>query len=199
MSRSRLSFRRQRLGTVFDAALVQLGWWACVLGAANGFFWAGPLIVALLLAVQIAGLPAEARRWAWRSALVAGVLGTAVDSLQSGLGLMTLHGSTVPWLAPLWITVLWCQFVTVLPAFAALRSRPLLAGLLGAVGGPLAYGGGVRLGAGSLHPEPWVSLVSVGVVWALALPLMLRFFLESEESSERRILTAPGSARALES
>lgn len=154
--------------------LVQLGWWACVLGAARGLFFVGPLIVALLIVIQIGSLPNAARRRACRAALLVGVSGTAADSILTALGLLRLHGSPIPWLAPLWITALWCQFATVLPAFSALRSRPILAGMLGAVGGPLAYAGGARLGAAALHAEPWASLLAVGCVWGMALPLMLR-------------------------
>lgn len=166
--------RRARLGTLFDAALVQVGWWACVLGAAKGFSLLGPAVVAALLVVQLGTLAPGLRGRAWRFVLLVGAVGTIVDSLLAGLGVFSLYGAGAPWLAPLWITALWCQFATVVPAFAALESRLPVAALLGAVGGPMAYGGGARLGAASLHPTPWISLVAVGVVWAVALPWMLR-------------------------
>ena len=168
--------RRTRLGTLFDAALVQAGWWACVLGAAHGAPLAGPAIVAALLAVQVGTLEPGLRGQTWRFVLLLGAAGTVVDSLLASLGLMSLRGAFAPWLAPLWITALWCQFATVVPALSALTSRLGVAALLGAVGAPLAYGGGARLGAATLHPSPWVSLVAIGAVWALAFPWMLRTY-----------------------
>ena len=167
---------RERLGTLFDAALVQLGWWACVLGAARGDFLLGPAVVTALLAVQTWGLPAAARRQAWRRILLLGAAGTAIDSLQGAFGLLSFRGAPADWLAPLWITALWCHFTTALPAFAPLRSRPLAAGLLGAAGGSLAYAAGGRLGAAVLHSEPWLSLLVIAMVWGIALPVMLRAF-----------------------
>ncbi len=175
--------RRQHLGTLFDAALVQLGWWSCVLGAARGYFLLGPALVATLLAVQTWGLPDAIRRHTWRNIAILGAAGTAVDSLNSAFGVLDFHNATLGWLAPLWITALWCHFATVLPALAALRSRPWVAGLLGAVGGPLAYAGGARLGAAGLHPEPWISLLTLAIVWGLAVPTMLRLLLTAPRTN----------------
>ena len=145
-----------------------------MLGAARGFELAGPAVVAAFLAVQTWGLPAAERRRAWRGILLLGVAGTALDSLQGALGILDFRGAPGAWLAPLWITALWCHFATALPALAPLRSRPFAAALLGAVGGPLAYAGGVRLGAAGFHPEPWVSLLALAAVWAVIFPWMLR-------------------------
>ena len=75
--------------------------------------------------------------------------------------------------APLWIIALWCHFATTVPTFAPLRSRPVIAFVLGAIGGPLAYAGGMKMGAAAFHPEPWISWLSIAVVWGIALLLML--------------------------
>jgi hypothetical protein len=53
-----------------------------------------------------------------------------------------------------------------------LRSRPLLAAGLGAIGGPLAYAGGAGLGALNLETSP-LSIGALGIGWALAMPLLL--------------------------
>ena len=186
--------RRDRLGTFFDAALVQLGWWTCVLGAARGYPLLGPAVVALLLIVQTWGLSPAARRQAWRGILLLGAAGTAIDSIQGGLGVLDFRGA-FGWLAPPWITALWCQLATVLSALAALRSRPIVAGLMGAAGGPLAYAGGARLGAASLHPEPWISLLVIAGVWAVAFPLMLRWLVAPPEGQSAANLDRSGELR----
>ncbi|MCG8456753.1 MAG: DUF2878 domain-containing protein, partial [Holophagales bacterium] len=71
-----------------------------------------------------------------------------------------------------WITALWLHFGSQRETLLQLAYRfPGLAALFGAVGGPLAYWAGVRLGAASFHPQhpEWV-LLSLALVWSLAMP-----------------------------
>ncbi|MEM7587069.1 MAG: DUF2878 domain-containing protein [Acidobacteriota bacterium] len=167
--------RRQRLGTLFDGALVQLGWWICVPAAGKGYPLIGVAAISVLLVVQTWGLPEDARRRAWRHILAMGAIGTVIDSLHAVLGFLTFRDAFAPWLAPVWITAMWCHFTTVVPAFAALRSRLWVAVVFGAIGGPLAYFGGERLGAAEFHPEAWMSWAAIGVTWAIAFPIMVRW------------------------
>jgi hypothetical protein len=55
-----------------------------------------------------------------------------------------------------------------------LKRRPWTAALLGAIGGPLAFDAGRRLGVVQFHPALWPSVVTLAVVWAIAMPLLLR-------------------------
>jgi hypothetical protein len=60
----------------------------------------------------------------------------------------------LPWLAPVWIIAMWAGFATLLHvALRWLLPHRWLAALLGAVGGPLAYYAGMRLGAVNF-PDP---------------------------------------------
>jgi hypothetical protein len=80
-----------------------------------------------------------------------------------------------PRLAPVWDVVLWIQFATLLRyALGWLRGRPALAVLFGAVGGPVAFVAGERLGAVAFHPSPGFSLIALAVVWAMVLFLLTR-------------------------
>jgi membrane protein implicated in regulation of membrane protease activity len=54
-----------------------------------------------------------------------------------------------------------------------LAGRPLLAAALGAVGGPLAYFGGVGLGALAFPGGLAWALALIAVEWAIAMPLLL--------------------------
>jgi hypothetical protein len=148
----------------------QVGWLACVLGAANGRPWLGP-IVALILA---------GGQWAlwWRSMSLlkmfafAAVVGYAADSLVVA-GLMSFPPEAALG-APssLWMAALWVNFATTLDeSLAWLQGRPAWAALLGLGGGPLAYWGGEKLGA--IRLEGWPALAAVGVEWAVATPLLL--------------------------
>ena len=156
--------------------LLQAGWLAAVLGAAAGRPWLGPAVVAVLVVLHWIWIPGLDR---WREAelmIVLGISGTAIDSLQSGLGLIRFEAAPAAWLCPLWISSLWVHFATTRSSLLAmLRGRPVLAALLGAVAGPLAYGAGVRLEAATFHPEPVWSLMSLAVVWGLILPAATAF------------------------
>lgn len=149
--------------------LYQAGWFACVLGAAHGRPWAGTLAGLALLASHLALIP-ERRRQA-RFLLEAGLLGAVVDSAQSCLGLLTFRsGYVAGCLAPPWIVVMWMQFATLYRfGLSFLVGRPVLAACLGAVGGPLAFWAGHRLGAVSFADPPATSLAALAAVWAFAV------------------------------
>jgi hypothetical protein len=110
-----------------------------------------------------------------RLILAAGLLGTVLDSIQGYLGIVIFKsGYYVDWLCPLWITVLWMHFATLLH-FAAdwMSQRYLLATVLGAIGGPVAFYGGVRFGAATLHPNLPLALAALALEWAVAMPLLV--------------------------
>ena len=68
---------------------------------------------------------------------------------------------------------MWLAFAT-LPR-ASLRwlaGRWKLQALLGAVLGPLSYLAGAELGAATLFQPTGLSLIAIGIGWALAMPLI---------------------------
>jgi fucose 4-O-acetylase-like acetyltransferase len=88
------------------------------------------------------------------------------------LGLLEYpSGMILPWLAPVWIIALWAGFATLLPvSLRWLLGRWRTAALFGAVGGPLAYYAGMKLGAVSF-PDPVVALAALAGGWAVLTPL----------------------------
>ena len=104
-------------------------------------------------------------------------LGTAVDSAQQALGWIRYVGEPLAGLhplAPAWIAALWLLFpITFHSSLGWLRRRPFLAALFGAVGGPLGYLGGERLGALEIGSERWTSLGGLALAWGLAMPALL--------------------------
>lgn len=163
----------RHLATAWSVAQLQVGWLACVAGAAAGRFVIGPAVVAVLLAIHLAASQERRRDLVLMAAL--GVAGSAIDSTLAAAGLLSFRGAPWPWLCPLWITALWLHFATSRDSlFAALRGKPRTAAVVGLVGGPLAYGAGVRLGAASFHPQPLWSVLALALVWAVVLPAATR-------------------------
>ncbi|HCH65533.1 MAG TPA: DUF2878 domain-containing protein [Deltaproteobacteria bacterium] len=171
---------------LFTFALSQVGWFACILGAANGLPWLGPLIVALL-ALHFIQSATDRPRAALRLLAVA-VIGLVTDSLLMVSGVLIFPEAVqiMPALPgpPVWMVALWVGFGTTLGgALRALRMRWLGSVLVGAVFGALGYRAGVALGAAELGaPIPW-SLGCVALAWGVVLPLMLQLDARLEPST----------------
>ena len=152
---------------------VNVGWFACVLGAARGAHWLGPAVVGGLLALHLA--LNRPRRAELLLAVAGGAFGFAFDSLLIAGGFYEAERWVLP--APLttvWLVALWVDFALVLNvALRWLQGRWVLAAALGFVGGPAAYYSGQRLGAVRLGSPVWRSLLVLGAAWAVALPLLL--------------------------
>lgn len=162
-----------RMTLVANVALFQAGWFACVLGAAGGVAWIGPVAVVAIVGWHLA----RADRWRPELALVAVAMlvGAAFDSLLARSGWLRFdHGMLVDRSAPAWMVAMWASFATTLNvSLRWLRDRPLAAALLGALGGPAAYYSGAKLGAVELV-RPDAALAAVAIGWALVTPLLGR-------------------------
>ena len=150
----------------------QSAWFAAVLGAAHGLPWLGVVAVPLALVLHLALSPD------WRPelllALAAAATGFVFDSLLIAAGMF----SPVPYILPspfssLWMVMLWVNLATTMNvSMGWLRGRYVLGLVFGAIGGPLAYYSGAKLGAMTRLPDPR-GLLGTGIAWAIALPLLL--------------------------
>jgi hypothetical protein len=156
----------------FNFVAAQLGWLFCVVSAAK---LRPALGVAFALAVIGMHLySARAPRTEAALLMFAAVLGTIFDSMLLGTGWLSYpSGMIVDGVAPYWIIVMWPLFATMLnSSMAWLKGRLLLAALMGAVFGPLAYRAGAALGAVQfLQPTEAYSMLAIG--WAIAMPVLL--------------------------
>lgn len=149
---------------------LKLGWWACVLGTIYGFWWIGPIVVGIHLAAHLA-LTADLRRETV-FLVYAAVLGLILDSTLSWFSILSYREPLgVAWLSPIWMVVLWPNFASGFTrSLAFLKGRLGVAALFGAIGGPLAYWGGAKLGAITFADS--MGLLWVSLVWAVAMPLL---------------------------
>jgi hypothetical protein len=174
---------------LLNLALYQGGWFACVFGAADGYPWLGAGAALLLVGVHV--VLARERSAEWKLILLAGALGTGVDSGLMHLGVFRYtSGQWLAWVCPMWMTVMWMQFATLLRySVHWLRGRYWLGALLGAAGGPLAYASGVRLGAAAFGWPTGYSLLALALVWSAVTPALLWV-----EQTTRRV-QEPGAYR----
>jgi len=158
--------------TLLNFAAFQVGWFACVLGAANGQPWIGLPVVGLAIALHL--LLAERPAREARLIVFAIAVGLVADSLLASSGWLR-YASPAPAaeLAPYWILAMWALFATTLNvSMSWLRGRPGLAVLLGALFGPLSYMAGRRLGALEFA-DFQAGTLALAVTWAVAMPLLM--------------------------
>ena len=150
----------------------QTAWFASVLGAAQGFFWMGPLAVTLGLALHLGLQPERLKELSL--AMAAGALGFFFDSGLIAFGVFAPVRDWMPApFSPLWMVFLWINFATLLNgSLRWLHGRYHLAAVLGAVGGPAAYYGGAQMGAMTALPGMG-NLLVLALAWSIAVPLML--------------------------
>ena len=149
----------------------QAGWFACVLGGANHLPWLGVMSVFVLMVMHVflAVKPGDELKLMGVTALI----GIFWDSLLVSMGwLVYPSGTLVAGTAPVWIVALWLNLAMTLNlSLAWLKGRWKLAALFGAVGGPLAYYAGAKLG-GVQFAEPAWAVVSLAVGWSVIMPLL---------------------------
>ena len=141
--------------------------------------WLGPLAMAGLLALHFSWTPRGS--WIKEARYVLGVtlVGLTADSLVHDLGGVLYPTSREAWpclISPPWIACLWAGFAT-MPRFSMgwLGRHPAwVAVVFGAVGGPLGFFSGTRLGA--IEPGWGMgTYVFLVVEYGVLMPLMIRF------------------------
>jgi hypothetical protein len=160
------------MAVLMNFLLFQLAWFACVLGGAHGYPWFGPLVVALIVAYHLQRAHAPGPELLLLT--IAALIGTVFDSALVTSGWLTYpSGQWHPLLAPYWIIAMWVAFASTLNvSLNWLKGRPLLSVLFGAIGGPLAYLAGAKLGGVSFADEV-AAMTALALGWAMVTPLLV--------------------------
>lgn len=160
-------------GMVFaNVVLFQLGWFACVLSAAHGVPWAGTALAFAVVAWHLwsAARPLEEIQLLLQVVLI----GALWDSLLVMLGWVAYpSGTLLTGAAPHWIVALWALFATTLNlSMRWLKPRLGVSAVLGAISGPFAYWGAMRLGAVEFV-SPLQAIIALALGWSLLMPALL--------------------------
>ena len=162
-------------GALANAAFFQVGWWIAVLGAGRGYLWLSPLLVACLVWVNIrlSADPASTIR----IVLAVGLFGSLLDSVLAAAGVLQFVYSPFgsPWCPP-WLIAIWCLFATTLNgSLRWLAERHKTSALIGGICGPFSYFAGHQFGALRLGENERLSLLVLSLLWAILMPLLLRW------------------------
>ncbi|MFT4614325.1 MAG: hypothetical protein ACI9NT_001470 [Bacteroidia bacterium] len=113
--------------------------------------------------------------------ILVGCAGALLDQALFAFGVFLVDGQHA--LPPLWLSCLWPVFATtLLHAFSGFHYRPVLALLLGAVGGTTSYVAGASLSDVSFA-DPFWGPVTLAVIWGVLFPLMMMLARRDAETS----------------
>ena len=147
----------------------KIGWLACVLGGASDLAWLGTLVALVIVTLHIFRATHSATEF--RFIALAGLIGFAWDSLLASTGWLTYEsGMLFAGAAPYWIVAMWLLFATTLNvSLSWLKGRLVIAALLGAASGPLAFYAGHKLGAVNFVDFS-SAMIALAIGWAVILP-----------------------------
>ena len=157
------------MSNLFNFLAYQVAWFAVILGAAHDYAWAGAVVALIVAAIHLSRRPALLE---YKLIGAAVMLGLIVDTTLVMSGQVRFDANGVLPIAPYWMLSLWIAFATTLNhSLRWLMLRPATAAVLGALGGPLAYFAGARLGALSLSTPP-AALALIAALWAAAMAVL---------------------------
>jgi Protein of unknown function (DUF2878) len=148
-------------------------WFLSLFGAGTQRSWLGAIALLAFTAWHFRAVPNP--RAELVIVLAACAVGFVVDTTFIQAHLLA-YAEPLPFaaVAPYWILGMWVNFaLTLNGSMRWLHGRYLLSALLGAIGGPLAYVAGIRLGAAELLASEVVVYGALAAAWALAVPLLV--------------------------
>ena len=160
---------------------VNIGWMACILGAAGGHHWLGLVVVTILFIIHIILIERDNIRIVSFVALATIAFGFLIDTALIVFGTLEPNRWVMPTpFTTIWDLVIWANFSLALnTSLRFLQKRPFTAAVLGATFAPGTYYAGDRLGALHFSKPIFFSLVWVGIFWCFVMPclsLIARYF-----------------------
>ena len=167
---------------LLNISLFKAGWLAAVFSAAASVPFLGTLAIAVAVFTHL--VRSEQRAAELRLLGLAAVIGLGWESMLVATGLVQYGAaSIIPGTAPYWIVAMWLLFATTLNVgMRWLRKSMLVTAIFGGIGGPLSFLAGEKAGAVSF-PDPTLSLVVIGLGWAIFLPLLVHYASRVEEQA----------------
>ena len=161
----------KNISNLFNIIGFQASWWSCVLGVKYGWPYFGPLIMAIFLLAHYSFFKVSLSEINF--IVIAGFVGTIVDTIFLQSTLITYYGLTFSSIAPFWIIAMWLGFAaTINHSLAWINGRWLISFIMGAVFGPLSYLAGIKFDA--LYFEQTFSLLLLlSLVWGLIVPALV--------------------------
>ena len=156
---------------IINFVLFQAAWFVCVLGASYNHTYLALTLSLIILLLHFAII--KNRMLELKLIIIAGLIGLLFDGALLNFDLIIYNDPGLPYpFTPIWIVMLWMIFaMTLNHSLAWLSQKIYVSVLFGAMGGPLAYIAGEKLGAITLLST--YSIITLSIGWALITPLLL--------------------------
>jgi hypothetical protein len=161
------------MNKVINFILFQAGWFASVLLGTTSYYYLGPVAVAAILLFHLKTIPSPSNEM--MLLMFALVIGLVWENLLTFSGLLVYpNGQLMGLFAPVWIIAMWPLLaITLNLSLRWLKGNNLLAMAFGAIGGPLAFWAGERLGA-VVFTDFFMAMIVLAIGWALLFPLLMK-------------------------
>ncbi len=172
---------------VVNLSFFKVGWLASVFAAAASMPVLGTLVVGIAVLAHL--WLADNSQKELRLLAFAAFLGLLWESLLVATGVVQYEASSIlPGIAPYWIVGMWVLFATTINVgMRWLRKSVAVAAVAGAIGGPLSFLAGEKMGAVSFANSS-LALFVIGLGWAVLLPLLVHFATRNDEQLARPVL-----------
>ena len=156
---------------IINFVLFQAGWFIGVLGASYNQTYLALTLSTVILLVHFALI--KNRVLELKLIIIAGLIGLLFDGALLNFDLIIYNDPGLPYpFTPILIVMLWMFFaMTLNHSLAWLSQKIYISILFGALGGPLAYIAGEKLGAITLLSANSIITLSIG--WAFITPILL--------------------------
>ena len=153
------------LSKPFNLVAFNVVWISCVVGR-ESFIW---IIAPLVLAY--AALLVSTGSIKFSQVALPALIGILIDLLLSVSGVFQFPDNSP--LLPFWLVILWIAFsITLTQSLSFLNKNIFVALFFGAVGFPLNYSVGERLGAVNFEESYLVTMAILCLIWAVLLPVL---------------------------
>ena len=156
----------KRLGfLIYNFLGLQVTWAACAYGATHSQPMLGVIVGAIYLILHFSFTPT--RRNDILTMCMLASFGIAMDYINMRIGIISFNNINQSNFIPLWLITLWCVFSLMIPhSLHWLSKKPLLAFILGGIGGSSSYWLGHKLGAIILSQPVTISVAIYFIEWA---------------------------------
>ncbi len=165
--------------------LLNLLWFASVLGAANGLLWPAAWCLVLLLAALF--IYQDMTTKDLKIIVFSLIFGALLDGFMYHSGWLTYaspYFAVMP-LPPIWILFLWVGFAaSITTGMRWMIEKPVLGACFMAVGAPLSYVSAAKLGAVVINQFPQTMLL-IGSAWVIYFLLVRMLVLSGRQERIR--------------
>ena len=168
---------------IANIVLLNLLWFASVLGAANGLIWPAAMVLVLLLGFNF--IYAGISQLDYKIIGFSVCAGLLIDGvmMHQGWVIYAYKQPDLGLIPPLWIMMLWVGFgASIRHGMQWLLSNPVVGGLIMLIGAPLSYVSAGKLGA-TVMPDLWQAMIFIGVSWLIYFMLIVHLTQNKEAAN----------------